>query len=237
MSPIPNFPKPVGLIGGMSWESTQTYYQILNRETQARLGGTHSAHVLLQSLDFAWVEALQVKHEWDEMARMLTASALTLERAGAGLVLICTNTMHKVAPQVEAALSVPLLHIAHATALALKQDEIKKVGLLGTAYTMEMAFYKDRLIQDHGIDVIIPNADDRQLIHDIIFKELVRGIIRPESREIHCRITEDLAQQGAQAVILGCTEIGLLLTPEFTRVPLYDTAQIHALAAVDWSLG
>ena len=144
--------------------------------------------------------------------------------------------MHKVAPQVEAALSVPLLHIADATALKLKQDGIKKVGLLGTAYTMEMALYKDRLIRDHGIDVIIPNADDRQLIHDIICKELVRGIIRPESREIYCRITEDLAQQGAQAVILGCTEIGLLLTPEFTRVALYDTARIHALAAVDWSL-
>ena len=229
-------PRPLGLIGGMSWESTLTYYQVINRETQDRLGGVSSARIFMDSLDFAPIEARQSQDDWEGLGRIMATSARTLERAGAGLVLICTNTMHRVAPAVEGAISIPLLHIADATAQALCGDGIKTVGLLGTAYTMEQDFYTGRLTDRFGLEVLTPGAEDRAEIHRIIFQELVRGIIDPRSRARYLQVVDDLAARGAQAVILGCTEIGLLLTPETTGVPLYDTARLHALAAVNWSL-
>lgn len=228
--------KTIGLIGGMSWESTVTYYQILNRAVQQRLGGFHSARVLLDSVDFAEIEALQSSGDWDESARLLAGAARRLERAGADLVLICTNTMHKVAPQVQAAIGVPLLHIADATADALRAAGVDTVALLGTKYTMCQDFYKERLISA-GIRVLIPEAPDVELINRMIFNELCLGILRDGSRRAFLRVIDSLAQRGAQGVILGCTEIGLLISQADTPLPVFDTTQIHAARAAELALG
>jgi aspartate racemase len=228
--------KTIGLLGGMSWESTVPYYQHLNREVARRLGGFHSARILLLSVDFQEIEILQHRGEWDELGDILSRDALTLEEAGAEFLVLCTNTMHLVAPAIEARVSIPLLHIADATAERIKASGLKRVGLLGTRFTMEEAFYKGRLEQEHGLSVEIPPAEDRGLIHRVIYEELVHGEIRGGSREEFRRITGDLARSGAQGVILGCTEIGLLLKKDDVSVNLFDTTLIHAEAAAAFAV-
>jgi aspartate racemase len=225
--------KTIGLLGGMSWESTVPYYQHLNREVARKLGGFHSARILLLSVDFQEIEILQHRGEWAVLGEILARDALTLEEAGAEFLVLCTNTMHLVAPAIEARVSIPLLHIADATAERVKASGLKRVGLLGTRFTMEETFYKGRLEHDHGLSVEIPPAEDRELIHRVIYEELVHGEIREESREEFVRITGDLARSGAQGVILGCTEIGLLLKKDDVPVNLFDTTLIHAEAAAD----
>ena len=228
--------RTIGLIGGMSWESSAEYYRIVNRETQRRLGGTHSAPIVLFSFDFAEIEALQEAGDWDSAAARLVAAARTLEAAGAELLVICTNTMHRLAPEVEAATAVPLLHIADATATAVRRDGVGTVGLLGTRYTMEEDFYRGRLEANHGLEVLVPGPEQREAVHRVIYEELCRGSVRDESRQEYQRIVGDLAGRGAEGVILGCTEIGLLLRPQDAEVPLFDTAQIHAEEAARYSL-
>jgi aspartate racemase len=225
--------KTVGLLGGMSWESTVPYYQVLNREVRRRLGGLHSARILLLSVDFQEIEVLQHQGRWEELGGMLARDARTLEVAGAELLVLCTNTMHLVAPQVEAAISIPLLHIADAIAARVKGAGLRRVGLVGTRFTMEEDFYRGRLAERHGLDVLVPPAQDREQVHRIIYQELVLGRILPSSREVYRRIAEDLVSAGAEGVILGCTEIGLLLRPGDASVPLFDTALIHAEAAAE----
>ena len=222
--------KTIGLIGGMSWESTVTYYQLINETIKQELGGLHSAKILLYSVDFAEVEACQAAGEWDRAADILTAAAQALERGGADLIVICTNTMHKVAPQVQAGTKLPLLHIAEATAQALKAQGIAKVGLLGTKYTMTQAFYRDKLIEA-GLDVLTPDEADMDFVHRVIYDELCLGIIREDSRAEDLRIIDALAARGAQGVILGCTEIGLLVSQNDTALPVFDTTAIHAKQA------
>lgn len=228
--------KTIGLIGGMSWESTVVYYKALNTFTKEKLGGLHSAKVLINSIDFAELEVLQRTGEWDKSADMLLECAQSLQKAGADFILIGTNTMHKVAPQVASDISIPLLHIADATAQRLINDGVKKVGLLGTAYTMEQDFYKGRLKDEFGLEVIVPNGVQRKLVHDVIYNELCLGEINQRSKQDYVEIINDLQEQGAEAVILGCTEITLLVSNEDTRVPLYDTTAIHAEAAVELAL-
>lgn len=227
--------KTIGLLGGMSWESTVTYYQQLNRGVRARLGGLHSARILLHSVDFAEIEACQRSGDWERCAQILSDAARGLERAGAELLLICTNTMHKVAPQVQAAVGVPLLHIADATADALLAAGVTTVALLGTRYTMCQDFYKSRLT-DRGLEVLIPLEEDVERVDHIIFQELCLGQVKRESRAELLRITGALAARGAQGVILGCTELGLLVTQEDTPLPVFDTTLIHAARAVDLAL-
>ena len=222
--------KTIGLIGGMSWESTVTYYQLINETIKQELGGLHSAKILLYSVDFAEVEACQAAGEWDRAADILTAAAQALERGGADLIVICTNTMHKVAPQVQAGVKLPLLHIAEATAQALRAQGIAKVGLLGTKYTMTQAFYRDKLIEA-GLDVLTPDEADMDIVHRVIYDELCLGIIREDSRAEYLRIIDALAARGAQGVILGCTEIGLLVSQNDTALPVFDTTAIHAKQA------
>ncbi|RTZ64427.1 MAG: aspartate racemase [Aquificaceae bacterium] len=228
--------KTIGLIGGMSWESTASYYRLINEAVKHKLGGLHSAELCLYSVDFAKIEAYQQAGDWEKTADILIQAAQNLEKAGAACLLICTNTMHLVAPQVQAAIDIPLLHIADATAQAIKQQNIDKIALLGTAYTMEKDFYKGRLIDKYQLDVIVPNAHDRALVHNIIYDELCLGHINDTSRHEYLRIINSLVEQGAQGIILGCTEIALLIKPRDTTVKLFDTTQIHALAAVDWAL-
>jgi aspartate racemase len=228
--------RTIGLIGGMSWESSAEYYRIVNRETQRRLGGTHSAPIVLFSFDFAEIEALQEAGDWDSAAARLVAAARTLEAAGAELLVICTNTMHRLAPEVEAATAVPLLHIADATATAVRRDGVGTVGLLGTRYTMEEDFYRGRLVHRHGLEVLIPDDDDRTLVHDVIYRELVRGVVTDESRIAYEGVMGRLVARGAQGIILGCTEIELLVDPARVDVPVYPTTRIHALAAVEAAL-
>jgi len=228
--------KTIGLLGGMSWESTVTYYQLLNREVGRRLGGVHSARILLLSVDFQEIEALQHRGEWDRLGEILTNDARTLERGGADFLVICTNTMHLVSPAIEAGISIPLLHIADATAAKIKALGIHRVGLLGTRFTMEESFYKGRLETEHGLTVQVPPAADREIVHRVIYEELVLGEIRPQSRSEFARISDDLARSGAEGVILGCTEIGLLLSQEDSRVALFDTSVIHAEAAAAFAL-
>lgn len=250
--------KTIGLIGGMSWESTAEYYRIINETVRDRLGGLHSAKVVMVSVDFAEIEAMQVEGRWDDAGEALAAAARQLEAAGADGILICTNTMHKVAGTVAAATSLPLLHLADATAERIRQDisevstlvvddlgsstrldttgEPLTIGLLGTAFTMEQAFYKDRLAR-HGLTVLVPEADDRATVHRIIYDELCLGIVREESRAEYERIMQWLVEQGAQGIVLGCTEIELLISPDSESiVPLYPTSRIHAEAAVEWAL-
>lgn len=228
--------KTIGVIGGMSWESTTTYYQLLNLGIKHQLGGLHSAKIILNSVDFAEIETLQHQGKWDETAVILVDAAQSLQRAGADFMIIATNTMHKVAEQVEASVDIPLVHIADATGQRLVDQGISKVGLLGTAFTMEQDFYKRRLTEKFGIEVVVPNGVQRQLVHDIIYKELVQGIITSQSKDDYCTIIADLAEQGVEGVILGCTEIGLLVKNEDCDVPVFDTTEIHAQAAVQEAL-
>ena len=225
----------IGLLGGMSWESTLTYYQAVNQVVKERLGGLHSAKCVLYSVDFQEIEHCQSSGDWDRSARILAAAAQSLERAGADFILICTNTMHKVYSQVQAAVSVPVLHIADLTLDALRSRGIRRVALLGTTYTMEQDFYKQRLT-DGGVDVLIPGQEDRGAINRVIFDELCQGIISPESKALFLRVLDDLNAAGAEGAILGCTEIGLLIHQGDTDFPLFDTTLIHARAAAERAL-
>ncbi|MFB7381789.1 aspartate/glutamate racemase family protein [Kitasatospora purpeofusca] len=227
--------KTIGLLGGMSWESTATYYRLLNELTRDRLGGLHSAKCVLYSVDFAEVERLQVAGEWEAAGRLLAEAARAVEAAGAELLLICTNTMHKVADQVAGAVSVPLLHLADATAAAVLAAGVTRVGLLGTAFTMEQDFYRDRLAS-HGLDVLVPDPAGRALVHRVIYEELCLGVVREESRAEYRRVIAELVAEGAQGVILGCTEIELLVGPGDSAVPVFPTTRIHAEAAVTAAL-
>ncbi|HHQ4695680.1 TPA: aspartate/glutamate racemase family protein [Aeromonas veronii] len=228
--------KCIGLLGGMSWESTVSYYQALNRRVRAQLGGLHSARVLLNSVDFAGIERLQHAGDWPATARLLAAEARKLQDGGADFLLIGTNTMHKVAPEIEAAIDIPLLHIADATAAKLQADGITRVGLLGTRFTMEQDFYKGRLQERFGLAVLVPDEAGRERVHRIIYDELCLGEIRESSRAEYLAIIEELAAAGAEAVILGCTEIALLVGDARAAVPLYDTTAIHAEVAVALAL-
>ena len=222
--------KTIGFIGGMSWESTVTYYQIVNETVKRELGGLHSAKVLLYSVDFAEIEEYQTKGEWDKSAEVLAEAAQNLEKAGAGFIIICTNTMHKVVPEIQKKISIPIIHIAEATADALKENGIEKVGLLGTKYTMTQEFYKSKLIEA-GIEVVIPDEAGVTVVNDIIYNELCLGIISEESRKKFVNIIKQLEKAGAQGVILGCTEIGLLIQQKDVEIPVFDTTQIHATKA------
>jgi len=229
--------RTIGLIAGMSWESSAEYYRILNEEVARRLGGLHSAKIVMISIDFARLEAQQTGNRWDEAAADLVQVARQLEGAGAECVLICANTMHIAAPAVQAAVGIPLLHIADATGERARAAGLSKVALLGTRYTMEQGFLKDRLRERFGLEVLIPGKAERDLIHRVIYEELVLGKILPESKAAYLRIIDDLVAQGAKGVILGCTEIGLLIQqPDRPDIPLYDTVRVHAEAAVDWAL-
>ena len=228
--------KTIGLLGGMSWQSTELYYRYINEAVHARLGGLHSAQIVLYSVEFQQLEDLMRSGAWDDIAALLSRAAQRIEAAGADVLLICTNTMHKVAPQIEQAVRIPLLHMADATALRIQARKLHTVGLLGTRFTMEDDFYRGRLEEKHGLKVVIPAAQDRSIVHEIIFNELCQGIVKDASRREYLRIIETLRQQGAQGIIEGCTEIGLLLKPEHSDLPLFDTAKLHALAAVDWAL-
>ena len=228
--------KTIGLLGGMSWESTVTYYEVLNREIGKRLGGLHSARVLLLSVDFQQIETLQHEGKWDKLGEILAREAATLERAGADFLVLATNTMHLVAPAMEEAVSIPLLHIADATARRIEDSGIRSIGLLGTRFTMEKPFYRGRLEERHGLEVVVPAPEDREVIHRVIYEELVLGKILPESRREYQRIVQALQDEGAEGVILGCTESGLLLNQTDTQLPLFDTALIHAQAAAEFAL-
>jgi len=219
----------------MSWESSAEYYRLINVLVRERLGGLHSADCLLRSVDFAEIEELQVAGRWDEAGVLLAAAAGELQDAGAEVVVLCTNTMHKVADAIEAALEIPLLHLADATALAACAAGMERVGLLGTAFTMEQGFYRDRLAS-HGLDVVVPEADDRALVHRVIYDELCRGIVREESRAAYAAVIGRLVAVGCDGVILGCTEIELLVGPQDSPEPVLPTTRIHAEAAVDWAL-
>lgn len=222
----------IGVLGGMSWESTQSYYRALNEGVKQALGGFHSAKVAMVSVDFAEIEALQQQGNWEKAGEVLANAAQNVERAGADFLLLATNTMHKVAPVIEKAIGIPLLHIADATAEQLQQDGITRVGLLGTRFTMEQDFYKTRVQDAFGIEVIVPNDAERETVHRIIFDELCQGHINDGSRQRYLETIDRLHQQGAQAVILGCTEIALLVEQAHTHVPLYDTTALHASRAV-----
>ncbi len=228
--------KTIGLIGGMSWESTLVYYKLINELTKERLGGLHSAKIILYSVDFHEVEALQRAGDWGLAAKMLVQAAVALERAGADFLVLCTNTMHKVAPCIESAVAIPLLHIADASGHDIQQAGHAKVGLLGTQFTMEQAFYRERLQQCHGLEVIVPNAIQRAAIHRIIYEELCLGMVLPRSRETFLSCMHDLSTQGATAIVLGCTEITLLVSQKDIDMALYDTTAIHARVAVEQSL-
>ncbi len=219
--------KTIGLIGGMSWESTVTYYQVINETVKKELGGLHSAKCILYSVDFDEIEKYQSDGEWNKSAEVLAQAASALERAGADFIVICTNTMHKVAPEISRKITVPLLHIADMTAIELKKANIKKVGLLGTKYTMQQAFYKN-VLQANGIEVIVPDDAGIEVVNSIIYDELCIGKISAQSKAAYLRIISELSNKGAQGIILGCTEIGLLVKQSDTTVPLFDTALIHA---------
>jgi aspartate racemase len=228
--------KTIGIIGGMSWESSAQYYALINRAVRDQLGSPHSAQILLHSLDFGPIASLQAEGEWDQLSELLIDSAQALEAAGADCLLLATNTMHKCADAIEDASDLPFLHIADATADAVCADGLTRVALLGTAFTMEQDFYRERLEEHHGLDVLIPEAEDRAEIHRIIYEELIAGEINDASREAYRAIIADLAEDGAQGVILGCTEIGLLISQDDSPVPIFDTTALHAQAAVDFAL-
>jgi len=224
--------RTVGLLGGMSWESSAEYYRLLNELVRDRLGGLHSARCVLLSVDFAEIEELQVSGEWDRAGELLASAAVSLQRAGAELVLLCTNTMHRVAEQVEAALEVPFVHLADATAAAVRREGLTTVGLLGTAFTMEQDFYRGRL-ESHGLQVLVPDAEDRAEVHRIIYEELCLGVLDDGSRETYRQAIARLVARGAQGVILGCTEIELLVGPQDSSVPVFPTTRLHVEAAVE----
>lgn len=227
--------KTIGLLGGMSWESTVTYYQIVNETVNKKLGGLHSAKVLLYSVDFSEIEKCQADGNWGKSADILSAGAINLEKAGADFIIICTNTMHKVALQIQDRISIPIIHIAEVTAEELKSHGIKKVALLGTKYTMVQDFYKEKLVSA-GIEVLIPNAYGIEQVNDVIYNELCLGIISDHSKSKYLQIIHKLAKQGAQGVILGCTEIGLLIQQKDLDLPVFDTTQIHAVKAAMLSM-
>lgn len=229
--------KTIGLIGGMSWESTQFYYQQINRGIRQALGGLHSAKIVMVSVDFAPIEQLQHAGDWDGTATILSDAAQSLEAGGADFFLICTNTMHKVAEPVTESVSIPLLHIADATAKVLQHDGIKRVGLLGTGFTMEQSFYRNHISDNYDIEVVVPEQEDRGRVHDIIYQQLVLGEVLDDSRKVYLDVIDRLREQGCEAIILGCTEIGMLVKQDDTDVKLYDTTEIHAQAAVEWALG
>lgn len=228
--------KTIGLIGGMSWESSSLYYQIINRATQKKLGGVHSAKCLLYSVDFNEIALLQKEGNWDKLGELMVEAAQNLEKGGADFIVLCTNTMHKLSDEIEKQTSIPLVHIGDATAEKIKGKNFKKVGLLGTSFTMEQDFFKGRLLDKHQIETIIPDEKQRANIHRIIYDELVKGIINSESRNIVLEIISDLIHKGAEGIILGCTEIELLITNEFTTAELFNTAEIHAKKAVEFAL-
>ena len=228
--------KTIGLIGGMSWKSTVDYYREINECVKQQLGGLHSAKIVLYSVDFGPIEKLQNSGDWDTTGTILADAARSVEAGGAEFLLICTNTMHKVADQIERAVNIPLLHIADATAEVLVHNGVKKIGLLGTAFTMELEFYKGRLSEKYGIDVIIPDAPDRKLVHDIIYQELCLGNIEQASKREYIRIVNKLSEMGSEGVILGCTEIGMLIGQDDTNTTLYDTTKIHATKAAKWAI-
>ena len=227
--------KTIGLLGGMSWESTTNYYKAINEGVKSELGGFHSAKIAMYSVDFAEIAALQNSEDWQQTVTILSQAAKAVESAGADCLLICTNTMHKVANDVASSVSIPLIHIADATADELNKDDRRIVGLLGTAFTMEQRFYKERL-EAQGIKVLVPNGVQRKLVHDIIYRELVQGEVKINSRQDYLEVIADLKEQGAEAIILGCTEIAMLINEEVTPVPLYDTTKIHSAAAVKFAL-
>jgi len=228
--------KTVGLLGGMSWESSVGYYRAINEGVKGSLGGLHSAKIAMYSVDFDPIEKLQHDGDWEGTAKILSEAAKNVQNAGADFLLICTNTMHKVALQIEKAIDIPLLHIADATAEVLVKKGIKTVGLLGTAFTMEQEFYKGRLNENYGLTVLVPNEADRKIVHNVIYKELCLGNSLPASKIEYLRIIEFLANQGAEAVILGCTEIGMLVEQTDTEITLLDTTYIHAQKAVEWAI-
>ncbi|MEA2427155.1 MAG: amino-acid racemase [Thermoleophilaceae bacterium] len=229
--------KRIGLLGGMSWESSAEYYRLVNELVAERLGGLHSADCIMRSVDFADVERLQAAGAWDDAGRRLAEEAARLETAGAELLVLCTNTMHKVADQLAAAMSIPLVHIGDATAAAVQAAGLRRVGLLATGYTMEQDFYVGRLRERHGLDVLVPGQSDRRVVHDVIYDELCRGVTRDESRAEYRRIMGELAERGAEGILLGCTEIGLLVGQQDSPVPVFDTTRIHAERAVELALG
>ena len=228
--------KTIGLLGGMSWESTVPYYTQVNETVRSRLGGLHSAKVVLYSVDFHVVERLQHEGDWVAAGALLADAARSLEAAGADFIVLCTNTMHKVAAAIEAAVRIPLFHIADPTGAAIKQAGLRRIGLLGTRFTMEQAFYRDRLRDQHGLHVVVPSADDRAIIHRIIYDELCVGNVRDESRDEYRRIMAALVADGAEGIILGCTEIMLLVGDGDASVPLFDTTSIHARSAAEYAL-
>lgn len=228
--------KTIGIIGGMSWESSARYYAIINRAVRNRLGPSHSASILLHSLDFGPIAALQAQGEWDELGEIMADSARALEAGGADCVLIATNTMHKLAEAVEEACDLPLIHIADCTADAVCEKGITRIALLGTAFTMEQRFYRERLEEHHGLEVIVPGSPDRETVHRVIYEELIGGEVLDQSREAYRDIIARLVEEGAQGVILGCTEIGLLIDQSDSPAPIFDTTQLHALAAADFAL-
>jgi len=229
--------KIIGMIGGMSWESSLEYYRIVNRAVREKLGGLHSAKSIMYSVEFAEIESLQHQERWDELAAIMTSAARRLERGGADFIIICTNTMHKLYDIVQDNIAIPMLNIADATAEQIKAAGIDTVALLGTRFTMEEDFYKGRLTDKYGLNVVIPAADDREIIHRVIYDELCAGVINLSSKQAYAGIIDRLIADGAQGIILGCTEIGLLVKSEDSSVPLFDTTEIHARAAVDYALG
>jgi aspartate racemase len=229
--------KRIGLLGGMSWESSSVYYRLLNEMVRDRLGGLHSADCMLRSVDFAPVEELQRTGRWDEAGALLAGEARALVAGGSELIVLCTNTMHKVSGQVQDAIDVPLVHIADATAEAIRASRLDTVGLLATGYTMEQDFYVGRLRAQHGLGVLLPDADDRRMVHDVIYDELCLGVVRDASRDEYRRVIADLVERGAEGVLLGCTEIDLLIGAQDSPVPVFDTTQLHARAAVELALG
>ena len=228
--------KTIGLLGGMSWESTVIYYRLINEGIKHTLGGLHSAKIILYSVDLDPIEKLIDEGDWDKTSDILSEAALRVQSNGADCLLICCNTVHRVAPQIEEAIRIPLLHIVDATADVLVRDGIRKIGLLGTTYTMEQDFYKGRLSRNYGLDVFVPEPDDRNIVHEIITQELCMGQVTDASRTKYLRIIDYLADRGAEAIILGCTEVGMLIRQCDTRVKLYDTTVIHAKKAVDYAL-
>jgi len=228
--------KTIGLIGGMSWESSLVYYELINKKVKEVLGGFHSCKSIMISVDFAEIEKLQHQNNWKALDELMSNAAKQLELAGADIIILCTNTMHLCTSEIVKHIAIPFLHIAEATAQEIVKNKLTKVALLGTKFTMEKDFYKQILINDFGIEVLIPTSDERQLVHDIIYNELVKGKIVPESREIYKKIIHNLEKGGAQGVILGCTEIPLLISDKDVTIPIFNTTKIHAEKAVEWAL-
>jgi len=228
--------KTIGLIGGMSWESSLEYYRIINEEVKRKLGGLHSAKILMYSVDFEEIEKVQRQGKWDEATKLMIEASKRLEKGGVDFIVICSNTMHKMSGEVQKNIGIPLLPIGDAIAERIKEASFKKVGLLGTRFTMEEDFYKGRLTEKYGLEVVVPDEKGRQIVHDIIYKELCLGVIKSSSKDQLCEIIQNLVRDGAKGIILGCTEIPLLIKQEDVNVPLFDTTRIHAESAVEYAL-